>query len=411
MNQKFKCEYPDFKGIGYSKIGFFKEIRSKIKELESLNIELARRHNKLEAIFNSINDGLTILDRDLNIVFVNQVQKANFPNATFIGKKCFQAIFQKKDVCDHCPAIQTIKSQENYTGEIYVKDDDDGGRYYEWTTSPVRDLSGRVYEIILLMRDITDRKEYEYKLMRADRMAAVGFLAAGVAHEINNPLTSIAGFSEALIKRLKRSKSEQDIELFLASFEEYLTIINEEAYRCKDIISNLQDFSRNSSDDFKDIAIDAIIRNTLSLFRQRAKDHDITVHYNTYLESGTDVINGKKSQLKHLFLNLLVRAFNCVEDGGSLSLQLMSNTRYVKVSLLEIEHEEKGRWAEPSTSHASDFSSSNNEVDLSICYNIVQHHSGMMQFELSDEIGNILAIYFPKKGFNLKEGQDVTESR
>ena len=64
MNPKFKDEYPDFKGIGYSKIGYFKETRSKIKELESLNIELARRHNKLEAIFNSISDSLTILDRN-----------------------------------------------------------------------------------------------------------------------------------------------------------------------------------------------------------------------------------------------------------------------------------------------------------------------------------------------------------
>ena len=93
MNPKFKGENPDFIGIGYSKIGYFKETRSKIKELESLNIELARRHNKLEAVFNSISDGLTILDRNFNIVFANQVQEIYFSDAALIGKKCFEAFF------------------------------------------------------------------------------------------------------------------------------------------------------------------------------------------------------------------------------------------------------------------------------------------------------------------------------
>ncbi len=403
-NPKFQGENPDFKGIGYSKIGYFKETRSKIKELESLNIELARRHNKLEAIFNSISDGLTILDRQLNIVFVNQVQKTNFPDTAFIGEKCYRAFFQKSDVCSRCPVLQTMQSQENLTGEIFVNETDDSGRYYEWTTSPVRDPSGCVYEIILLMRDITERKEYEYKLMRADRMAAIGFLAAGVAHEINNPLTSIAGFSEALLKRLKYPKGELDYKQMVA-FEEYLEIINTEAYRCKDIIYNLQDFSRNSSDDFDIISIDAIIRGTLSLFRQRAKDHNIRVNYDARLAPGADTVHGKKSQLKHLFLNLLIRAFKSVEDGGNLSIRSLSDGKQVKIALSDSGRQGDRECSEASAGHSNDFSGSGSEVDLSICYNIVQHHKGVMQFEMSEEMGNSLAIYFPYTACGEQSGQ------
>ena len=274
MSSTMKDQLPDFKGIGYSKIGYFKEARLRIKELEALNIELARRHNKLQAVFNSISDGLTILDRELNIVFVNQVQKASFAHVPLLGRKCHEAFFQKNHICRHCPVITTIENQESQSGEIFVQEDGDSGKYYEWTTSPVQDSTGRVYEILLLMRDITQRKEYEYKLMQSDRMAAIGFLAAGVAHEINNPLTSIAGFSEALTKRLEKADGQLTSKQMLA-FEEYLGIINAEAYRCKDIICNLQDFSRNSSDDFEVLSIDTIIRDSLSLFRQRAKDHNI----------------------------------------------------------------------------------------------------------------------------------------
>jgi two-component system, NtrC family, sensor kinase len=394
MSSKSRGTPPDFKGIGYSKIGYFKETRSKIKELESLNIELARRHNKLEAVFNSISDGLTILDRDLNIVFANQVQKTNFPDANLIGSKCFKAFFNKADACRDCPVLQTMETQDYLSGEIFVKDNESGGRYYDWTTSPVHDPSGRVYEILLLMRDVTQRKEYEYKLMQADRMAAIGFLAAGVAHEINNPLTSIAGFSEALLKRLKNPRGDINRQQMLA-FEEYLEIINTEAYRCKDIIFNLQDFSRNSADDFEILSIDAIIRDTLSLFRQRAKDHNIRIRYDARLVEGKDAIHGKKSQLKHLFLNLLIRAFKSVEDGGNLWLQSLSNGKQVKVALSDTGSQRGPACAEASPGGGDGLSGSGSEVDLSICYNIVQHHKGVMQFEMSEKIGDLLTIYFP----------------
>jgi two-component system NtrC family sensor kinase len=394
MRTKIQNSNPDFIGIGYSKIGYFKETRSKIKELESLNLELGRRHNKLEAVFKSISDGLTILDRDLNIVFVNKVQQANFPDTVLTGKKCHQAFYNKAAVCSNCPVIPTMERKENLTGEIFVQQTDNSGRYFEWTTSPIRDPSGRVYEILLLMRDITERKEYEYKLMQADRMAAVGFLAAGVAHEINNPLTSIAGFSEALIKRLKKTGSNLDKRQILA-FEEYLGIINAEAYRCKEIICNLQDFSRNSSDDFTILSIDEIIRATLSLFRQRAKDHNVRISYNDEMAPGTDTVHGKKSQLKHLFLNLLIRAFKSVEDGGNLRMQASSNGNYIKVAISETAAEVKRDCSAEYQAHTNGCSDAGSEVDLSICYNIVQHHKGMMQFEMPAKKGRMLAIYFP----------------
>jgi PAS domain S-box-containing protein len=398
MNSDFEGENPDFKGIGYSKIGFFKETRSKIKELESLNIELARRHNKLEAIFNSISDGLTILDRNLNIISVNQVQDTNFPNKKLVGKKCYDAFFNKASACRNCPVLQTVKYQQNLTGEIFVSGAAESGRYYEWTTSPVQGPSGRVYEIILLMRDITERKEYEYKLQQADRMAAIGFLAAGVAHEINNPLTSIAGFSEALLKRIKNNSSGEFNRQLLAAFEEYLGIINAEAYRCKEIIFNLQDFSRTSVDDFEVLHIDAIIRDTLSLFRQRAKDHNIRISYDAHLDSGIDAIHGKKSQLKHLFLNLLIRAFKSVEEGGRIWIQASCKGDQIKIALYDTGSSGDRRRAQKPKDQPDSFSGSSSDVDLSICYNIVQHHKGTMQFEVSGEMGNILSIYFPVAG-------------
>ncbi len=210
----------DFKGIGVSKIGYFKEVRSKIKELEQLSVELARRHNKLEAIINSMNSGLAILDHNLTIVFANKVQASMFPEVSLVGQQCHRAFYRRNKICRDCPALKTLNTRQIYRGEVLIKEGAFAGRCYEWTTSPILSPMGQVSEIVLLMRDITRRKEAEFKLLQADRMAAIGLLAAGIAHEINNPMTSIAGFSEGLLKRLKHL-SESGKDKGLESFREY----------------------------------------------------------------------------------------------------------------------------------------------------------------------------------------------
>ena len=217
MDIKKSPAAPDFKGLRHSKIGHFKEVRAKIKELEKLNVKLARRHNRLDAIFNSMSDGVTILDRDLNIVFSNRVQKEMFPEVAEAVLNCHQIFYQRNQRCPNCPVLKTLESGGILSGEHMFKKGHLAGRYFEWTTSPIADAFGKVDEIILIMRDITERKEYEFRLMQTDRMVSVGFLATSLAHEINNPLTSIAGFSEGLLKRLVNNNLLQD-EKVLASF-------------------------------------------------------------------------------------------------------------------------------------------------------------------------------------------------
>ncbi len=399
MNSGKNQNLPDFQGIGYSKIGYFKEVRYKIKELEKLNIKLARRHNRLEAIFNSMSDGVTILDKDFNIVFANHVQKTMFPTTPLVGTKCFQAYYNREKLCRDCPSLKTREKSETLRGEVFIKSGNLAGRFIEWTTSPIKDLSGNVDEIILLMRDITERKEYEYKLMQADRMAAIGFLTAGISHEINNPLTSIAGFSEGLLKRLAKDEFTFDLRM-KASFQDYLQIINAEAHRCKEIIQNLREFSHNSIDDFEIVHIDQIIRDTISLFRQHAKDHGVNITYNNNLTKEFSAIYGKESQLKHLFLNLFNRSLKSMEGGGVLAVNTASGENQIEIFISD-------------TGNSSAFNhncdvfgpldrenteSRDDGIDLSICYSIVQHHRGVIRFEHTEDGHNNFFLSFP---FNL----------
>ena len=387
----------DFKGIGFSKIGYFKEVRSKMKELEQLNVELARRHNKLEAIINSMNSGLTILDRDMNIVFANRLQMMMFPEVSLPGEKCHQAFFRRKGICNDCPACRTLESHEIFRGEIRIKHGAFAGRYYEWSTSPIKGPLGGVDEVILLMRDITRRKEAEFKLLQADRMAAVGLLAAGIAHEINNPLTSIAGFSEALLKRVKNKKLNTLESFGVDSLQEYLEIIFNEAYRCKDIIQNLLEYSRKSTEDKEVIEISKIIKGTVLLVRKHAKDRKIRIVFKNLLATGFNRILGNQSQIKHLLLNVLNHSLKSAGRSGELTILTRNSGHLIEVLLVlngsGASEFSDHKQAEMSCAVApTEFGP---EMDLSICYNIMRQHDGELRFEQHQSDRFSFTLRFP----------------
>jgi PAS domain S-box-containing protein len=396
MDNKRIHSAPDFKGLRHSKIGYFKEVRSKIKELENLNIQLAQRHNRLDAIFNSMSDGVTILNRNLDIVFTNRIQKEMFPEISDSVMNCHQIFYQRSERCPKCPVLKTLETGETLRGEHMFKKGHLAGRFYEWTTSPISDALGQIDEIILIMRDITERKDYEFKLMQTDRMVSVGFLATSLAHEINNPLTSIAGFSEGLLKRLKTKDILKDEKLW-ASFREYLEIINNEAYRCKDIILNLREFSSSASDEYETLDIGQIIADTISLIRQHAKDHHIKIVFENHLIAGFSKIIGKNGQLKHLFLNLFKQLFNALSTGRELKVTARNDGERIDIIL-----------PDPGGVLSNDFSGcltyqpldgrvtkGQECMDLSICYNIIRQHRGLLKSMSANDGRHLLALNFP----------------
>lgn len=392
MSPESKQIHVDLKGIGFSKIGYFKEVRSKIRELEDLNIELARRHNQLEAIFNSMSDWLTILDRDLNIVFANQVQRNRFPKV--IGEKCYRIYYGKSRTCKECPALRTLETEEIFHGEVLITKGVFSGRYYEWTTSPIKNPYGHLNEILLHRRDITERKNYEFKLIQADRLAAVGFLAAGIAHEINNPLASIAGFSEGLLKRLA-SLPEWGDPKTREYFKEYLEIINHEAYRCNDIVRNLQEFSRSSSDDYEVVGIGDIINDTVALIRQHAKDSSIQIILKDNLVAGLKDVLGNESQLKHVFLNLLNYGFKTMENGGEITLSARNEGNGIEIQISSTGCLSIPGPSEPGFEPSCPSRQIDSGVDFSLCYSIIKNHQGDFYYTAQEGRGYVFTLRFP----------------
>jgi len=183
------------------------------------------------------------------------------------------------------------------------------------------DMTGRLREMYRdLARQVNERSR---QLVRSERLAGVGFLAAGVAHEINNPLASIAFCSEALERRLaelleqmpqaRGPVSDQDRDIV----NKYLKMIQEEAFRCKEITQRLLEFSRGGERRREPTDLGELIQSVLDMVQhlQNGKGKELVFHQNDQL---TAWVNGQ--EIKSVILNLVVNALDSMDEGGTLTI-------------------------------------------------------------------------------------------
>ena len=208
-------------------------------------------------------------------------------------------------------------------------------------------------------------------------------------------MTSIAGFSEGLLKRLKDFKGPVDRKQ-LAMFKEYLEIIFKDAYRCKDIIQNLLEYSRKSTDDTEILDVDQIVNDTASLIRQHAKDNKIRIVVKNSLATGFNRIVGNESQLKHLFLNLFNNAFNAMEGGGQLSTVAKNSGNLIEITISYHGRAVASAGGKPRKQLCEgDAAQKGARMDLSICYSIMRQHGGDLRFEDSAGGAHKFVLEFP----------------
>lgn len=233
--------------------------------------------------------------------------------------------------------------------------------------SPMRSPSGEVNSLVAVMTDITDVAMLRAKLMHTEKMAAVGQLVSGVAHEVNNPLTAIMGFADLLI-----DSPELSIEA-----KEDLRVIVHEAQRTREIVRNLLSFARQTPPQKQAVDLHQVLRRTVSLRAYDLSNEGVELVEN--FDSTLPKVTGDAHQLQQVFLNILNNAFDAVRETGSRGRISIATSRLrdsVDVSFIDtgtgISNPEKIFDPFYTTKEVG----KGTGLGLSICYGIVREHGG-----------------------------------
>jgi two-component system NtrC family sensor kinase len=253
--------------------------------------------------------------------------------------------------------------------------------------SPMRNSAGEVNSIVVVMTDITDVATLQAKLMHAEKMAAVGQLVSGVAHEVNNPLTAILGFADLLMENPELTDEVKSD----------LQIIVQEAQRTREIVQNLLSFARQTPPEKHTVDINQVLRRTISL-----RSYDLGSH-GIVLEEAFDPqlpgIIGDAHQLQQVFLNILNNACDAVQETGRrgrivVATELIGNS-------VEIRFQDNGTGIKQADRIFDPFYTTKEVgkgtgLGLSICYGIVREHSGdIVCFNNPDVQGATFCIRIP----------------
>lgn len=398
-----RTKLSDIVGPEYTKLGFFREVQEKMAELETYNAELERKKQEIQDILNGIMDLLAVISPDYRIIYVNRVFGDYFDIPRPEGRHCYEVFRGAPGPCPVCPlrtALQTGRPDRT----SYIDPRTDRNLHFEVVASPMFDDKGRVRTVLVSKRDVTMEKEYQAKYYQAEKMATIGLLAAGVAHEINNPLAAISGFSEALKRRIPALATmlEQNSDrAILEDFTDYTTTILEECNRCRDIVGNLLSFSSQKTCKFNSIDLNSLVTESLKILHHQIKLRPgITLVLD--LHSTPVIIQGAQGELKQVLLNLVLNAMDAIDSDGTITIR----TSQDRPGHATLTVEDTGQGIPPETLgklfipfFTTKTKGHSIGIGLSICYNIIQLHGGEILVCSEQGKGSIFKVMLPN-GFS-----------
>ena len=284
----------------------------------------------------------------------------------------------------------------------YPLDGEAGGpRFVEVKGIPLKSNRGLIEAFLCIMEDRTERKRMESQIIRASKLAAVGELASGVAHEINNPLASVAGYAEEMLDMIheKGVLSIKD----LSEFEDALTTIIEQTERCEKIIQNLLNLARQEKFEVIPTSLNELIEKTLYLVEPDARCGKVKIVKD--LGQNLPLVETDPSQLQQVFLNILKNAADAVEPGGMIRVISRSENGLIHIRF----HDNGVGISEVNLKKifnpffTTKPSGKGTGLGLPICYNILEKLRGTIEVKSRVGSGTTFIVSIPEKSQGIRD--------
>lgn len=367
---------------------------------KSIN-EAQEEHRKFtEAVLDALPVSLYVVDQNYRIVTWNRRREEGvqgIPRDAAVGRDVFNVLEkypegrlrQEFERAFRTGRIERIEQQT-------IADD---GSTLHWLVSKVpmkRADTEEVTHVITVGEDVTMRVEAVQAASRAEKLAAVGRLAAGVVHEINNPLATIAACAEALEQRI--DEGAFDLSDAADDLTEYLGLIKSEAFRCKTITTGLLDFSRVRPGDRAPIDLGDVVRSAANLISHQKRGDGISITVN--IAPDLPPVNANGGQLQQAVIALATNAIDAMPNEGKLEFRVFSESNR---AVIEVEDNGAGIPPENMSKIFEPFFTTKEVgkgtgLGLAVCYGIVSEHGGRLTVRSNVGKGTTFGIFLPIAG-------------
>jgi PAS domain S-box-containing protein len=377
-------------------------LQQEMAERERAQEEILKSKTMLQSVFDGISDPLIMLDTDLTVKMLN-TPAANYYQVKpedVIGKSCHQAFRGRQEPCEECHIPAAVLRARSVTLERKGLMNPD--RLEQVVIYPIKEKGMEVSSAIIFISDITETRFMERQLIRSEKLASLGLLVSGVAHEINNPL-AIINEKAGLMKDILGFAAErfEHKEKFLGLLESIFTSVD----RSRVITRRLLGFAKAVDVKVETIDMNQLLEEVLGFLDKEAFHRKLNVNLDFSPDLGT--LESDRGQLQQVFLNIIKNAFEVMDDGGHLSIV----TRLADSDNLQVTITDDGRGMSPEQVENifepfyTSGKASGTGLGLFITHGIVTKNLGGEIVVQSEEgKGTTFAIGLPKK-------KGVTDSR
>ncbi len=356
--------------------------------------ELNKAKNAFSVIMNElIQEDVMIIGADYKIIDANEtlLKKVGLKRDAIIGRHCYEISHHQTAPCEGehhpCPLREALKTGKPSLATHVHLDRKGAESFYSISCYPIYE-NGEVVAVVELSKDITKDINIQKTMMQQEKLASIGRLAAGVAHEINNPMTTILTTAMLI---------QEDMEPENPVYGELQTI-SDETLRCRKIVSSLLDFARQSNPVKKFQDINDIILESVTLTRKQAAFQD--VHIKKNLSTELPLINVDRDQIQQALINLSLNAIEAIEGGGEISFTTRPSPGKKAVDILVrdngkgISKEDMPRVFEPFFTTKE----TGTGLGMSVTYGLIQQHGGAIRVESEIGRGTTFTITLPVDG-------------
>ena len=368
-------------------------------EVAARTAEIERGRRFTEKIIDSLPLGLYVIDREFRIQSWNRKRETGMQGVSreeALGRTIFEILHRQPAEMLRREFDDVFASgrMQEYQMESLASGEE---RTYRITKIPMRLGDGPVTHIITIGEDVTDWTQAQARFSQAEKLAAIGQLAAGVMHEINNPLATIAACAESLGYRI--DDLEKSGVTLAPETHDFLGIIENEVVRCKQIVDGLLEFSRPKQPRKERVNLNEVVERTLFLLKHHVRFKKLAV------QTALDPMLGRvpqanAEQLVQVFMALLLNAMDAMGDHGAVRIVTRVGPDATGGAIAEvIDHghgiarSEMGKIFEPF--YTTKAPGKGTGLGLSICYGIVQEHGGKLEVESTLGQGTTFRIILP----------------